>query len=237
MQLYPIKKNLFISVLTFLILGFSISFACAQKKFDYNYKTSNSEVKKINNDASKILSQINIGKVEESALISVKKDLKRVIHLDPDYKRSYLNLLDCIKSLNEKPYSAKIGFQKEQIDICSTWLARHPDDQDMRIKRGILYEKNKEIVLSDKDYEMVKNYLGKLNIKCVPGMSEQEIQDNAGYSLLFFVVREREKGLKLIGDFKKMYPNNARVNFTYKVIADNNREEYIFETKTRTISH
>lgn len=237
MQLYPIKKIYSFSVLTFLIFGFSISFSYAQKKFDYNYKTSNNEVRKINNNASNLLYEVINGKVEKSVLISAEKDLRHAVQLDPDYKRSYLNLLDCIKSLNEKPYSAKIGFQKKQIDICSTWLARHPDDQDMRIKRGILYEKNKEIVLSNKDYEIVKNYLGKLNIKCVPGMSAQAIQDNTGYSLLFFVIREREKGLKLISDLKKMYPDNARINPVYKIITDNNREEYIFETKTRTISH
>ncbi|MET4140265.1 hypothetical protein [Pedobacter sp. UYP1] len=237
MSLDLIKKNLFTPILTLILFNSYISVANAQKKIDYNYKTSNQEVIKINNSASNTLYETISGKVRESVLISAKKDLRHAILLDPDYKRSYLNLLDCIKSMNEKPYSVKTGFLKEQIDICNLWLARHQDDQDMRIKRGILHEKNKEIVLSNQDYEIVKNYLGKLNIKCISGMSEQAIQDNSGYSLLFFIVRERERGLKLISDFKRIYPDNAHVNSIYKIIADNNREEYIFESTTRTISH
>lgn len=114
MQLYLIKKLLFIPIVTFLLFSFSISFVKAQKKFDYNYKTSNQEVRKINNDAVKMLFQIIAHKVGESALISAKKNLKRAIYLDPDYKRSYTTLLDCIKSLNEQPYSIKKGALKEQ---------------------------------------------------------------------------------------------------------------------------
>lgn len=235
MQLYLIKKNLFTPVLVFVLFGFHVSLTNAQKKFDYNYKTSNQEVRKINNDAAKMLFQIIAGKVQESALVSATKNLKRAIYLDPDYKGSYTTLLDCIKSLNEQPYSTKKGALKEQIDVCSSWLARHPDDQEIRLKRGMLYERNKEIILSNKDYEILRKYLGTVNIKYIAGMSEQEIQNNTNYSLILFIIREKERALKLIIDLNKMYPNNARVNSMYRMMIGETREEYISEKQTRTI--
>lgn len=211
----------------FLLISLSV---CGQKKFDYNYKTSNTEVIAINNHAVNIFFGLSGGKkVLMDSLPKVENDLRQAIKLDTNYKMTYINLINCIEaSQHVGPFESAPTYFTKLINICNSWLHMHKDDMDMRLKRGIYYERAGNNTLSNKDYAILQKYLDGINITVNNKMDSKQISEVVNYAFIFVTLRKPEKGIELMDQLHSNYPNDPIVQSSYKIIRTRKREELIY---------
>lgn len=219
------------AIYIFNFLLFICVSACGQSKYDYNYKTSNAEVIAINNNAVNIFFKISSGKKElKDSLPKVEKDLRQAIQLDTNYKLSYINLINCIvASKNVRPFERAPEYFGKLINVCNSWLNMHDDDMDMRLKRGVFYERAGDTTMSNKDYAILEKYLEGLNIIVEKKMNSEQISEVINYAFLFVTVRKPKKGFELIDQLNSYYPNNPSVISSYTAIHKRKREEQIYQ--------
>lgn len=190
-----------------------------------NHKTKNQTVIKINSDASLVLFQQLKGNTPKSAIDNVEKDLRNAIKLDPDYKNSYLNLIECLHVQGSR-YSKKNAVD-EQINVCSMWLKRHADDGDVLIKRGVFYEKSDNLSLANRDYKSASKYLDKLDTRVTQNMNVQEIETKVARAFGFFIIKEPKVSLRIVNQLNKLYPDNPQVKNAYSTLTSKSREEFV----------
>ena len=226
-------NNLSLKKITWILGVFPVLFfsACGQDKYDYNYKTSNSEVININNHAVNIFIKILGGKAEyKDSLPKVENDLRLAIKLDSNYKQTYINLINCIESSKSvRPFEKNPEYFNKLINVCNSWLDIHKDDMDMRLKRGIFYERKGDVASANKDYVILEKYLGALDIKVKSNMDEKQISEIINYAFLYVTVRKPKSGIELIDQLHSYFPDDPNVVFSYDLINKRTREEQIFK--------
>lgn len=192
-------------ILLTIALFFSIiSVSCGQKITDKNI-----EAQKLINQAGALMYDVGDGSLAQKNGNLRKSILlaKKAIQLDSSRFVAYQLLMGSYQMLGEP---------QGTIAACTEWLRKHPQDNETRLKRAILYHRTKKQELANKDFKIIKDKLDKDHIRISNKLSKQEMTQVITNAYTYLIIGERKKSLDTMESLCKTFPNDKKLAETYK---------------------
>ncbi|MET4140270.1 hypothetical protein [Pedobacter sp. UYP1] len=179
------------------------------------------EAGKLLNQASHLMYDIGDGSLAQQNS-NLKQSIvlaKKSIQLGNDRRVAYEVLIGSYSMLKDT---------QGGIDACSEWINSHPNDIDMRLRRGIIYHRIKKQKLAEQDFRLIKNTLEKEQIKISNKLSKKEVAGVVSNAYTYLLMGERKKSLEIMNNLSKAFPDDKKFNEGYKEIRDVDIEEKMF---------
>lgn len=119
---------------------------------------------------------------------------------------------------------------KDSINTCSEWLINHPNDLNVRLRRGVIYHRIQKQNLADKDFKFIKNGLVKTHVKVTNRLSEKDIASIVSNAYTYLLIGDRKTSLNSMDSLSKAFPANKKIAEANKEIQNLDIEKSMYET-------
>lgn len=209
-----IKPYLLIAL--FLTTAF-ISCNQSEKTGDQQF---NKKAVALNDSAVKIQMDFVSKNISKDSVLKIVDLWKQAITIDPSYQIAYLNLWN---------FNNSMQLFNENIPLSSDWLKSQPNNLDILIKRGLVYEQLGKIELANKDYEAAMQIISNKPAPAInKDMTQQQIADAISRAFNIFIIKKDNKEpLEVLSKLQALFPKDTKVESGYEVLKSSTRAEYI----------
>jgi len=209
-----IKPYLLIAL--FLTTAF-ISCNQSEKTGDQQF---NNKAVALNDSAVKIQMDFVSRNISKDSVLKIIDLWKQAITIEPGYQIAYLNLWN---------FNNSMKLFNENIPLCSDWLKSQPNNPDILIKRGLVYEQLGKTDLSNKDYEAALQIISNKPAPAInKNMTQQQIADAISRAFNILIIKKDDKEpLEVLGKLQALFPKDTKVESGYEVLKSSTRAEYI----------
>ncbi|AMQ00014.1 hypothetical protein AY601_3142 [Pedobacter cryoconitis] len=194
-----------------ILLTVALFLSIAGISYGQNSTPQKAEAQRLINQAGDLMYDVGDGSLAQKNG-NLKKSIilaKKAIELDSSRFVAYQILMGSYQMLHEP---------RGIINTCSEWLRNHPNDMNVRLRRGIIYHRTQKQNLADKDFKFVKDGLVKAHIKISNKLSEKEIAAIVSNAYTYLLIGEKKTSLNTMESLCKAFPNDKKLVETYKKI-------------------
>lgn len=174
----------------------------------------------LNDSAVKIQMNFMSLNISKDSVFKVIDLWKQAIKIDPGYQTAYLNLWN---------FNNSMQLFNENIPLSSDWLKNQPNNPDILIKRGLVYEQLGKTDLSNRDYEAA---LLIISAKPVPAINKDMTQKQIAEAIsrafnIFIIKKDSKEPLEVLSKLQALFPKDTKVDSGYEALKSSTRAEYI----------
>lgn len=185
-----------------IVLLIILYFSLTGISYSQNKTTQKTEAQKLINEAGDLI--YKPGKIPERNN-NLKQSIslaKNAIQLDTSRFVAYELLFGAYMMLKDA---------KDSINTCSEWLINHPNDLNVRLRRGVIYHRIQKQNLADKDFKFIKNGLVKTHVKVTNRLSEKDIASIVSNAYTYLLIGDRKTSLNSMDSLSKAFPANKKI--------------------------
>lgn len=204
-----------------IVLLIILYFSLTGISYSQNKTTQKTEAQKLINEAGDLI--YKPGKIPERNN-NLKQSIslaKNAIQLDTSRFVAYELLFGAYMMLKDA---------KGSINTCSEWLINHPNDLNVRLRRGVIYHRIQKQNLADKDFKFIKNGLVKTHVKVTNRLSEKDIASIVSNAYTYLLIGDRKTSLNSMDSLSKAFPANKKIAEANKEIQNLDIEKSMYET-------
>ncbi len=168
------------------------------------------------NSAYKLLYQ---GGDRSKNLDSVIVLCSKVIKIDSTRVLAY-SLKSTALTMQGKPLPATLPLTQ--------WLNSHPDDLEILLRRGLMYEKLQKPQQANTDFEKLTSLMNKRAIKIENGMTKKQLDSTVAAAQIYYAIGKTEKALTLLKKLEMVFPAEAQLKVISSTFAKEDRAKLIY---------
>lgn len=103
------------------------------------------------------------------------------------------------------------GNAKLAIKPLSRWINSHPNDMEVRVNRGILYEHLGLKEEANQDFSKISELIENKNITINPNLSPKDQELLFSYASMYFFINKKDAGIALLKQLENAFPNDQKI--------------------------